>query len=273
MKIGVFDSGIGGITVLTELRRRIPSADYIYLGDTANVPYGTKSPSQIEKLSVACAKILKAKNIDILVVACNTASSLALPSIRQVMGNVPIYGVVEPGVEAAMEALITVLQETAGSEADTLQVPVLVLATRATIKSGSYGRRFHEVFTSRVMNTPVIEQPCPLLVPMIEEGWVDHPVLHLTIREYVLPYLKIAKPGVALLGCTHYPWVHSAFEKALPGWKIVNSAEAIAAAVARGESLQLAPVPSSATVEFSNRVEWIFTDPEALPDFALRLIE
>ncbi len=190
MKIGVFDSGIGGITVLTELRKRFPTFKYVYLGDTAHVPYGTKSAAQIRRFSVNCARTLFEKEVDALVVACNTASAHALDAIKRVMGAIPVLGVVEPGVTAALDHV--------GKKDD--DSPVLVLATRATVRSGAYGRLLRKALKGR---RPVLEQECPLLVPMIEEGWIQHPILQDTIAEYVAPHVAAQKPGVALLGCTH----------------------------------------------------------------------
>jgi glutamate racemase len=257
MKVGVFDSGIGGITVLEELRKRIPAARYVYLGDTAHVPYGTKSPAQIQRLSVNCASTLKDKGVDALVVACNTASSWALPAIREVMGEIPVLGVVEPGAEAAVVAL-----KAFGTASDT---PLLVLATRATVQSGAYARTLERMLGMGAPARSIVEQPCPLLVPMIEEGWLDHPILHQTIEEYVHAH-RMLNRGVALLGCTHYPWIHAAFEKALPGWTVVNSAQAVA------RSLEAMPLFRDALAQGvaggQGGVEWIFTDPQAVPAFA-----
>jgi len=254
MKIGVFDSGVGGITVLTELKRTLPQAEFVYLGDTAHVPYGAKSPAQIERFSTDCARTLKQLKVDVLVVACNTASSWALPAIRREMGAIPVMGVVEPGVEAAISALPT-------TPADAIQTPVMVLATRATVNSHAYGTLLRQ----RLPGAQVIEQACPLLVPIIEEGWLDHDILHLTIQEYVGSYLTDAKPGVALLGCTHYPWIHKAFENALPGWAVVNSAQAIA------KALERASITANSAAQ-PGAIQWIFTDPDAVPAFAKNLI-
>jgi len=247
VKIGVFDSGIGGITVLGELRRSFPSVEYVYLGDTAHVPYGTRSAAQIRQLSADCARVLKSTGIDALVVACNTSSSLALDAICDVMGEVPVFDVVGPGVEAAKAAR----RKCGGSRAT-----VLVLATRATIRSHAYGK---------ALGANVIEQECPLLVPMIEEGWLDHPVLHRTIKEYVGAYARAGRPGVALLACTHYPWIHAAFERALPGWMIVNSAQAVARSLARSGIARKLRVRGKSR---AGRVQWIFTDPDAVPAMA-----
>jgi glutamate racemase len=262
MKIGVFDSGVGGLTVLAELRKRFGFIDFVYLGDTAHVPYGTKSPAQIEKLSSQCAQILKEKKIQALVVACNTASSWALGAIEQVMGSVPVFGTVAPGVEATVKALQEIRKTLKTAEST-----VLVLATRATVQSHAYEKSLRpaldQAFANESQKIQILEQACPLLVPMIEEGWIDHPILHQTIQEYVKSYLDQFPPGVALLGCTHYPWIHTAFQKAMPGWTVVNSACAIA------DSLKI-QTPQS---QNPGKLDWIFTDPDAVPRFAKLLIE
>ncbi len=287
LKIGVFDSGVGGITVLRELQAVHPQAQFVYLGDTAHVPYGAKSSAQILRLSTQCAKKLKRKKIDALVVACNTASSLALGEIQAVMGATPVYGVVEPGVRAALRAYDQQAPASAASsDSDRPRPrPILVLATRATVLSHAYGKAFRkglqfdlEHEKSRI----VVEQACPLLAPMIEEGWVKHPLLARVVKEYVAPYLEQYAPGVALLACTHYPWIQEVFEAALPGWQVVNSAQAVAAelqGLPGGGSHELAPaaarvrkkkLPASSHNHQGQppQVEWIFTDPQAVPAFA-----
>lgn len=270
MKIGVFDSGIGGITVLSELRRRMSFVDYVYLGDTAHLPYGTKSPTQIEKLSVQCAKKLKTKKVDALIVACNTASSLALPAIRDVMKTIPVLGVVEPGIQAALSAL---KHNQGKKKKGQLLAPILVLATRATVQSHAYGRALRQALDLQLdyqdACLPIIEQACPVLVPMIEDGWIDHPLLHLTVAEYVKPHLHLFPAGIAVLGCTHYPWIQPAFEKALPGWTVVNSAGAVAELLEKSALFQNAKALQDTT---PGKVEWIFTDPEAVPAFAKKFI-
>jgi glutamate racemase len=250
IKIGVFDSGVGGITVLSELRNQFPKADYVYLGDTANVPYGNKSAAQIQRLSVDCAEQLKSLAVDVVLVACNSASSHALAEIRDVMGEVPVLGMVEPGVNAVIHAIDA-----------RKNLPVLVLATRATVQSGVYSRvlRARGAFE-------IHEQACPLLVPMIEEGWIDHPILRQTLDTYVAPYLSM-RPGVALLGCTHYPWIQAAFERSLPGWKIVNSARAVTEALSQTSLGEISEAGGDAP-----SMDWIFTDPDAIPAFARDLI-
>jgi glutamate racemase len=267
MKIGVFDSGVGGITVLAELRKRFSDAEFFYLGDTANLPYGTKSAAQIERLSRDCARHLKGMEIDALVVACNTASSHALDAIREEMGSVSVIGVVKPGVEAVLKAL-----PNAGEDMDAITSPILILATTATVRSQAYGRTIRTLLQADVpgrLPLPIIEQACPLLVPMIEEGWIDHPILVQTIQEYVAMHVKTYDPGVALLGCTHYPWIQNAIEKALPRWRVINSAQAVAEAVERDGI-----VPSRKRGKAAaSKVHWIFTDPLAVPAFARKWME
>lgn len=268
MRIGVFDSGVGGITVLGELRKRFPEAEYIYLGDTANMPYGTKSAAQIERLSRECARHLKSLEVDALVIACGTASAHALDAVREEMGDTPVIGVVKPGVEAVLASL-----PTAGGDLDALTSPILILATSATVRSEAYGRTIRNLLQSDLpgrLPLPIIEQACPLLVPMIEEGWIDHPILEQTLQEYVGMHVKTYEAGVALLGCTHYPWIQKVIEKALPGWKVINSAQAVADSLEREG---LAKSSSKKPTATSAKVHWIFTDPLAIPAFARKWME
>jgi glutamate racemase len=256
VKVGVFDSGVGGITVLTALRKLLPAIDFVYLGDTANVPYGTKSSGQVVRLSLDAVSELRDRGVGALVVACNTASSVALPSIESAMRGIPVLGVVEPGAEAAVHAFRSAPE---GGE-------ILILATRATVRSGAYRKAIEELAELSGEHPPVVdEQECPLLVPMIEEGWLDHPILAATVREYVSKWARSSSPGVALLGCTHYPWIQTAIERALPGWTVVNSAQVVAEAfrarLGRDALHQLEQAPVGA-------IEWLFTDPHAVPAFA-----
>jgi len=258
-RIGIFDSGVGGITVLQALRQRFPAHETIYLGDTAHVPYGSRSAAQVGKFSVDCIETLVARApIAALVVACNTASALALDKISAAAGAIPVIGVVEPGVRAACDAV-------AGNRSE---APLLVLGTQGTIRSGIYGRLIQAALPGRKLR--IIEQACPMLAPMIEEGWLTHPILRRTIEEYVGSHRDAAKtPGTALLACTHYPWIREAFEAALPGWTVVDSADAVAQSLSR-----ILPAPSSESAGRLDprKTEWIFTDPDALPEFARRWI-
>lgn len=250
MKIGVFDSGIGGMTVLKELIRVFPDAQYVYVGDTANVPYGTKSPEKIRELCRESVVYLKKRGIDILVVACNTASSLALNIFKNELYPIPVYGVVTPGVEAVVRSF---------NELEFNQERrVLILGTRATVNSQIYSREVRK----HIQFNEISEQACPLVVPIIEEGWVNHSILFEAINEYIKPYKDDAVPGVALLACTHYPWAQSIFEKALPGWTVVNSAKGIAEYI-KNENL------SFLNEKKGFEIEWIFTDPKAVTEVAL----
>lgn len=263
MKFGVFDSGIGGVTVLQALRNEFPEVRFAYFGDTLHVPYGTKSASQIRLLSASAAERIRSHALDALIVACNTASSLALPEIEGVLGSTPVYGMVEAGVRA-------VLRATEDSKVSAHAGPVVVFGTRATIRSGVYGNHFRTSFGDESISgsREVFEQACPLLVPLIEEGWIRHPVLDATLHEYVAPY-RDQEPGIALLACTHYPWIREAFERALPGWKVIDSADAVASRLREesqrfgltarpGETIVPDPTPSAP-------VEWYFSDPEIAP--------
>jgi glutamate racemase len=242
VKIGVFDSGIGGVTVLKELRRQFPSHHYLYFGDTANVPYGSKSPTQIRALCRDAALRMKTHAIEALVIACNTAASLALNEFKQVLSPIPILDVVEAGVESLIDAI------------PDGRAPALILGTRATVRS----RIYSDWLRMKSPGIQVFEQECPLLVPLIEEGWIEHPILKLTVEEYVRGYSTL-EPGAALLACTHYPWIKMAFEERLPGWRILDSAGALAQIAGKRLFLDQDPEPDS-----MRSVAWFFSDPDAL---------
>lgn len=216
MRIGIFDSGIGGITVLNELKGSFPDHEFLYFGDTANVPYGTKSETQIRSLVTSAALRMRERKLDALVIACNTASSIAYAQFKEVFGKVPLIDVVAAGTES-------ILHEFQQKSAR----PILILGTRATVKSKIYSRLLHE----KKPELQISEQECPLLVPLIEEGWSHHPVLKLTVEEYVQAYRDLPA-GVALLACTHYPWIKKEIETALPGWTVIDSAQAVTQLIA-----------------------------------------
>ena len=192
--IGVFDSGFGGLTVLRELLPLIPGARYIYLGDTARLPYGSKSQTTIARYAVESARFLESHGADHLVIACNTASALAMREISESVG-IPVTGVIEPVVAAAQHR---------HPDAD-----VLVLATSATVQSHAY--QLH----CAAMGLHATEKACPLLVPLVEEGWIDHPVTRDVLRIYLQEALSTCAPEAVLLGCTHYPLIASAIEATL----------------------------------------------------------
>lgn len=241
MKIAVFDSGIGGVTVLKELRAQFPTHDFVYYGDTANVPYGTKSPAQVKKLVIAATKKIKTFKVDALVIACNTASCVALAECQEIMAEVPVYSVVEAGVATIVQLI-----------KNQPQTPVVVFGTKVTIRSKTYSTYIQDMLGPHFT---ILEQECPLLVPMIEEGWLEHTVLHQTVAEYVKPYIHL-EPGIAFLACTHYPWIRSAFEKALPQWTVVDSAAQVCS------MLKHHPTTAISSDEITGKINWKFSDPD-----------
>lgn len=217
--IGVFDSGFGGLTVLRALVERLPYARFAFLGDTARLPYGSKSRRTISRYAAESAQFLvREQGAEFLVIACNTASALALDAIQDAV-PVPVLGVIEPGAAAARQA------STTGD--------VLVIATEATVHSHAYAAAC-EAHGLRAM-----EKACPLLVPLVEEGWTDHPVTAEVIDIYLNELraeaaAKGMRQDVLVLGCTHYPLLQPLIERAVrPGVKVIDSAEAAAQAAVK----------------------------------------
>ena len=218
--IGVFDSGFGGLTVLRSLMQHMPQARYAFIGDTARLPYGSKSRRTIARYAAQSAQFLvREQGAEFLVIACNTASALALDAIKEAVPGVPVLGVIEPGVHAARAASCT--------------GDVLVIATDATVQSHAY------LAACRERGLRAIEKACPLLVPLVEEGWIDHPVTAEVIDIYLNEIRAEAdanalKPDTLVLGCTHYPLLRGAFEHAVrPGVTVIDSAESTAKAAVR----------------------------------------
>jgi len=220
--IGVFDSGIGGLTVLRALVEALPNEDFIYLGDTARLPYGTKSDEVIIRYSRENTEFLLAKGIKLLVVACNTSSAVALEAIARDT-TIPVIGVIEPGARAVVRASRT--------------GKIGVIATEATVASGAYTRTIQRLLPRAEIYT----RACPLLVPLVEEGWTDNDVAERTVS-YYLESLKQSGIDALLLGCTHYPLLVAMFQRVLGAEvKLVDSATATATAVReRLRTLQLA---------------------------------
>ncbi|MCX6967033.1 MAG: glutamate racemase [Verrucomicrobia bacterium] len=210
--IGVFDSGIGGLTVAAELRRLLPQETIYYIGDTARVPYGGKSQATIERYSVEISELLLAEQAKIIVVACNTASALAIPKLHATL-SVPVTGVIAPGAKAAV--------------ATTVNGHVGVIGTRGTIRSGAYERAIHAL----APEVRVTSQACPMLVPAIEEGWLENDITDAIIARYLAPLVG-SGIDTLVLGCTHYPLLKPALARFLgPGIRLVDSAENCALAV------------------------------------------
>lgn len=201
--IGVFDSGVGGLTVLKALRQALPREDFLYFGDTARVPYGSKPLPMVRRFAWEIAGFLLRQGVKAIVVACNTASSAALPDLAEDL-SVPVYGVLDPAAEAARGL-----------------GRVGLIGTQATVESRAYERRLPLVWA----------RACPLFVPLVEEGLWEDPVALLIARHY----LEAAPPLDALiLGCTHYPFLKGVIGQVLPGVRLIDSAEATAQAVAQG---------------------------------------
>lgn len=215
--IGVFDSGFGGLTVLRALIHRLPAARFAFLGDTARLPYGSKSRRTIARYAAQSAQFLVQQGAEYLVIACNTASALALDAIQQAV-PVPVLGVIEPGAQAALAA--------------SRSGDVLVIATDATVQSHAYSA------ACQARGLRALEKACPLLVPLVEEGWTDHPVTAEVIRIYLDELTAEAaaaglKPDTLVLGCTHYPLLRPLLERSVPpGMRVIDSAEAAAEAAA-----------------------------------------
>jgi glutamate racemase len=183
--IGVFDSGLGGLTVVRALRARMPRESLVYVGDTARVPYGPKSPDTVRRYALQIAEWLRAQGVKMIVVACNTATAHALDELQHTL-TIPVIGVVEPGARAAVAV-------TSGAR-------IGVIGTAGTIASGAYERAIHRLAPTAEIHAIA----CPLLVPLVEEGWIDHPATRLIAREYLMP-LQHARIDTLVLGCTHYP--------------------------------------------------------------------
>jgi glutamate racemase len=211
--IGVFDSGVGGLTVFKEILQLLPGEELVYLGDTARVPYGTKSPPTVLRYALEASAFLIDRQVKLLVVACNTASSVALPSLEERF-SLPVIGVIEPGARRAASVTRT--------------GKVGVIGTEGTIKSGAYARAIHALDPK----IDVLSVPCPLFVPLVEEGWAEHPVTHLAAQEYLAPLLARGIDTL-VLGCTHYPLLKRTLRSVLgDGVALVDSAEETAKLVA-----------------------------------------
>jgi glutamate racemase len=234
-KIGVFDSGVGGLTVLRALVERVPDADYLYFGDTARLPYGSKSAATVAHYAVGAVRYLQDQGAELLVIACNTATALALDEIKAAAG-VDVIGVVEPGAEAAAAATRT--------------RRVVVIGTEATISSHAYRRALE------ARKVAVREKACPLLVPLVEEGWVEHTVTEQVARIYLSEAFADDagdfSADVLVLGCTHYPLIKPLLRRIAPEHvAIVDSAESTAREVAR--QLRIEPLPVSAQTALDQR--------------------
>lgn len=238
--IGVFDSGVGGLTVLRALRHALPGEDFIYLGDTARLPYGTKSAASVVRYAEQAAAVLVARGLRCLVVACNTASAVALDELRQRFAPLPVIGVLEPGAQAACAAAH-------GGR-------IAVIATEGTVRTGAYEREIRR----RRPDCEVTSVACSLFVALAEEGWSSGGIVTAIARRYLEPLLEAApQPDVLLLGCTHFPVLAGAIAEVCgPSITIVDSAATTAAVVRDLPGAAVAPAGSG-------RVRLLATDGAA----------
>ncbi len=240
MKIGVFDSGVGGLTVLKALRCKYPEVDFVYLGDTARVPYGNKSAQTVIRYSLEGAEFLLSEGVDMLIVACNTASSYALDALRESL-SIPVFGVIEPGVKRALDT--------------TKSKRVGVIGTKATVSSDVYGKLL------RSKGIEVFQKACPLFVPIVEEGILDGEIAKRVVAHY-LTELKDKKIDTLILACTHYPLLRPVIEEFIgQSVKVVDSAESTA--------LEIMPFVERSG---SSTLSLYFTDHSPSLDFLVELI-
>lgn len=220
--IGVFDSGMGGLTVLKALRGRLPEESFVYLGDTARLPYGTKSGATVTAYALQAVRLLANENVKMIVVACNTASAVALKPLAAAFAPTPVIGVVEPGARAGVAA--------------SRNGRIAVIATESTVRGGAYMRAIHALDPQ----VEVVQQPCALFVALAEEGWIEGDVADDAARRYLSGLFRAAEaPDTLLLGCTHFPVLLPAIASAIDApVTIVDSAattaDAVAAALAPG---------------------------------------
>jgi glutamate racemase len=237
IKIGVFDSGFGGLTVLKALLEIVPGAEYLYFGDTARLPYGSKSAETVAKYACEAAQFLQRQGVELLVVACNSATALALPQIRQAV-SIGVVGVIEPGAQQAAAA--------------SRNRKVVVIGTDATISSHAY----RDALAKHQIDS--CEKACPLLVPLVEEGWIDHTVAEQVAKVYLNEAFsdKFSSADVLLLGCTHYPLLKPVLQRVVAAQvKLVDSAESTALAVSKLVNGQTSELSQS-----TDKIKFFVTD-------------
>lgn len=254
--IGVFDSGVGGLTVVRALRRALPAEDVIYLGDTARVPYGGKSPRTVERYALACQQFLLDRSVQLVLVACNTVSATALPALAAA-SPAPVIGAVDPGARSAV--------------AVTRNQHIGVIGTLATVRSGAYARAI-----AAVAPTAIVSQlACPLLVPLAEEGWIEDEVATLIARRYLTQLFSIDPTiDTLVLGCTHYPLLGATLSRVaseVAGHPVAVVDSAVAMAQVAREALSALPAGiSSATTP--GRLDCFATDTSRLEELAPRFL-
>lgn len=215
--IGVFDSGVGGLTVVRALMERLPHENIVYFGDTARVPYGVKSRNTIEEFTAQIVDFLLQNEVKAIVIACNTIAAVAGKRVQQMAGNMPVLSVIEAGAQAALQT--------------TRNNHIGVIATSTTVNSNAYARAIH----AHNPDTRILSQATPLLVPLVEEGWLEHEVTRLTVREYLKPILA-DHVDTLILGCTHFPLLKPLIKQEAPNIELVDSSITTAEATAQALS-------------------------------------
>jgi glutamate racemase len=236
LPVGVFDSGVGGLTVLSALMRELPEESYLYLGDTARLPYGTKSAETVVRYATRATELLVARGIKALVVACNTASAAALPALRERFAGLPVIGVVEPGARAAC--------------ARSASGRIAVIATESTVAGGAYQRAIHACRADAVVHA----RACQVFVALAEEGWTDGEVVLAAAHRYLDPLFAVGDdvPDTLVLGCTHFPVLAATLARVVgPAVSIVDASDAVAEGLRDSlrESGQLATAGSGGQLE------------------------
>lgn len=253
--IGFFDSGLGGLTCIAPLRSTLPDEHIIYFGDTARTPYGSKSTDNIRTFSMEIADFLVKQDVKMIVIACNTVSSICLPQLRSRYPDLPILGVIQP---AAIHVAQTCRPDN----------NVAVIGTKATIRSSAYENLIRQLNPG----LSIYSAPCPALVPLIEEGIIQNEIMDLTIRYYLDPFFSYNRIDTLVLGCTHYPLIRKNIEKLYPKLTIVNPSELLVGSVqetlterdmlAKGSTLDNTFYASDLSENFLNMIRNIFTNTD-----------
>jgi glutamate racemase len=240
--IGVFDSGMGGLTVLKALAARLPDERFVYLGDTARLPYGTKSADTVKAYALQATRLLLDQGVKMLVIACNTASAVALDDLEQAFTPVPVIGVIEPGARAGVSA--------------TSNRRIAVIATEGTVRGGAYARAILKLMS----DAEVVQQPCQVFVALAEEGWADSPATRAAAEHYLASLFNSpVAPDTLVLGCTHFPVLAEAIRAVIGGRvALVDSAATTAEAVA--DALSRAELASDAGAHNAGAVRFFATD-------------
>ncbi len=250
--IGVFDSGIGGLSVLKQLIRFLPSEKFVYLGDIARVPYGNKSEKIVKQYAIECTKFMLSKEVKLIVVACNTVSSVAIDEVKGIAGEIMVIDMIEPASVAAVRS--------------TRNGNIGIIGTRATIQSYSYPKMIKKIISEYEFN--IISKACPLFVPLIEEGLLNHPATKIIADEY-LKELKAVNIDTLILGCTHYPLLSQLISEILSGVQLIDTGEQAAVVALRKLAINNLIADKSIPLNNIPEIEFYVTDlPPTFNDIA-----